>query len=55
MKVEKARKHKDTGRKKNLISEIVNKLSSSEKGQGSRKKMRLSSPGSRRTRPKERN
>ena len=41
MKTEKAKRRKDSERKKNLISEIVDKPPSSEKGQGSRKKMRL--------------
>ena len=38
-----------------MTSEIVIKPSSSKKGQGSRKKMKLSNPRSRRTRPKKRN
>ena len=54
-KQKKARGRKDRSRRKNLTSEIVIKPSSSKKDQGNRKKMRLSSPGSQRTRSKKRN
>ena len=55
MKAEKAKGHKDRGRKKNLTSEIVIKPSSSEKDQGSRKKMKLSNAESQKTSSKKRN
>ena len=55
MKAEKAKGRKDRGRKENLTSEIVIKPSSSEKDQGSRKKMRLSNAESQKTSSKKRN
>ena len=55
MKAEKAKGHKDRGRKKNLTSEIVIKPSSSEKNQGSRKKMKLPNAEIQRTSYKKRN
>ena len=54
MKEEKARGHEDRGRKKRLNGEIAIQPSSFEKGQGSRKKTRLSNPGGQKTHSKKR-
>ena len=55
MKAEEAKGCKDRGRKKNLTSEFEIEPSSSERNQGSRKRMRLPNAGSQRTSYKKRN